>query len=384
MVRGYIDRFDSTIAGWAFDPSAPGRAVDVVIENDGREIYRCSAGLIRQDLIPVIGGAEHGFSFDANEKNGFYRSMDLKIYMVSSERRLLYEGGWVYEGMVAQGVDNWLFLNTDFNQVNLRIAGKVGVEPEKIYRTALQFATREALLAKKNIPYASIIVPEKNVICARYFPELVVSDYRPVPLIIDETRKFNCSVIYPIDEFLSSNIDVFYKTDTHANAEGYRIIYRLLQKKLPQFFDGVCLPPVAVNQKYYGDLGGKLDPAQSEVTDRYLRPETEGHFHSYDRISETIQARGRLRGEVVSVLNRNATKRLLVFGTSTAYAALPLVSCAFAHTLFIWENTFDYKIIEEFSPDCVLWLPAERFLPMEVDDLKGLPLSYEKVEELLK
>jgi len=382
-MKGYIDRFDSTIAGWAVDMDAPDRPVEILVESNGKEIYRCSAVLMRTDLISSLGRGEHGFSFDATEKNGFFQSMPLQIFALAESKHLLHEGDWVYEGMVARGSDNWLFLNTDFNQVNLRMAGKVGVNPDDIFKTALQFSTRDALLFKMNIKYISLIMPEKNVVCARYLPSLKVSELRPALLILEQAKKFNCRILYPVDKFIAEKADLFYKTDTHANAYGYQLIYKMLAQEAPEFFNLELLPSPVLNSRFCGDLGGKMTPPHFEETLVFPRPESSTHFYQYDRVKEVIDAGGRLRGEVVSILNRNAKKKLLVFGTSTAYAALPLVSCAFEQTLFVWENTFDYRIIELFSPDCVLWLPAERFLPMDVDDLKGLPTSFERIKALL-
>lgn len=381
-MKGYVDRFDSLIAGWAFDPSAPGCAVDIVIEHEGQELCRFAASSLRNDLIPVIGEGEHGFVFHPKEADGFDKDMRLQVFAVGEARHLLYEGDWTYQGIVAEGADGWLFLNKDSNQVNLRIAAKIGVEPDEVYRTALQFASREALLSQLNVPYIALIVPEKNVVCSKFFLGQKVSASRPVPLILEQTKKLGCRPIYPIAEFSASDVDLYYRTDTHTNMYGYDLIYRILQRELPGSFRDIK-PPTVLNNKFCGDLGVKLRPVHTEAVQEYVRPATADHFYNYNRMPEIFRTGGRLRGEVVSVMNRNATKRLLVFGSSSAYHALPLLSHAFEHTLFIWENTFDYRIIQLFAPDCVLWLPAERFLPMQVDDLKGLPETLETVRNLL-
>lgn len=382
-MKGYVDRFDSTIAGWAFDPNAPGRAIDIVIEHEGIELFRCVAGFLREDLIPDLGEGEHGFSFDPKEADGFDKDIYLKVYAVNETKHLLFEGEWVYQKLIAKGPDNWLFLNRDSNHVNLRITGKFGVEPDNIHRTALQFASRETILARMGLPYLAIIVPEKNLVCEKFLPHLQISERRPVPLILKRIENFGCKAVYPIDEFRKSNVDLYYRTDTHTNAHGYKLLYEIIQRELPAFFEAVTLPEPVFNEEFCGDLGAHLTPIQTEAAYQFLKPSSEEHFYDYDQIPLLMRSGGRLRGEFVSVRNRRAKKRLLVFGTSSAYHALPLLSCAFSRTLFIWENTFDFRIIESFAPDCVLWLPPERFLPMQVDDLEGLPSTFQKIREFL-
>lgn len=382
-MKGYIDRFDSTIAGWVFDPTLPGQAADIIVEYDGAELYRCVADLLREDLVPVIGEGYHGFMFDPLVSNGFDKDMQLKVYAVTNRKHLLYDGKWHFRKNVIEGVDNWLFLNEDSNKVNLRISGKIDFEPERIYRNALQFAFREAFMMRLGIPYLPVILPEKNVVCARFFPGIEISENRPVRLIRNQLERFGCRIFYPIEEFLASPVDVFYRTDTHFNTAGYNIIFDLLKKELPGLFGGITLPVPYLNKRFCGDLGNKLFPPQIEEVEEYVHPASKDHFYNRDNIHHLISRGEKIRGEVVSVLNRRAEKRLLIFGTSSAYHLLPIVSQGFSQTLLVWENTFDFRIVELFKPDCVLWLPSERFFPFSIDDLTGLPKTMEAVRQII-
>ncbi|MBB3225076.1 hypothetical protein [Pseudoduganella umbonata] len=382
-MKGHIDRFNSTIAGWAFDPNYPGRAVEIVIEHNGHPIYRCTADFCRIDLLDAVGEENHGFSFDPTEEDGFTRNMHLSVFAVTDKKHLLHEGLWMYEGAVAFGEDEWLFLNTDSNQVNLRISAQVDIEAEKIHRTALLFAMREATLKQLGIPYRSLILPEKNVVCSQFLPGLAVSEMRPVNLIMEQLSRLNCTAIYPIDEFRGNASILFSKTDTHANASGYRLIFEIIRSELPELFGDVKLPSPVLNTKFCGDLGGKIRPVRIETVEEYAHPASAEHYYKHDNVLETIASGGRLRGQTIYVVNEHAKNRLLVFGTSSAYHALPLLSCGFAQTLMIWENTFDYRVIELFKPDCILWLPAERFLPTDLNDVSGLPATFQQVSKLM-
>jgi hypothetical protein len=51
------------IAGWAFDDNTPGAAVTVQIDVDGAQVGTATASGDRPDLLPVVGSADHGFTY---------------------------------------------------------------------------------------------------------------------------------------------------------------------------------------------------------------------------------------------------------------------------------------------------------------------------------
>lgn len=373
-MKGYVDRFDTTIAGWAFDPQLPNQPVEITISHGSEELYRCTADLFRSDLVPVAGSGNHGFSFDPQNINGFNRNMVLTVRAHGTDVILLKEDNWAYKSVVAEGSDGWLFLQNDSNYVNERMAGLVANETSRINETAMTFVARSAILEKLGIAYCSIIVPEKNVVCAQYWTEMQVSEVRPVPRIIAQANMFGCEILYPITEFLRDPSKFFLKTDTHLTADGYDHLLTMLTKRLPSFFDGASHVSRERNPNFCGDLGVKLSPPCTESVDEFVFPSNPGQIIAIDQVNEAFSANRSLRGSVIYVTNDIPTKRrLLIHGTSTGFHFLPCIAQYFSETLFIWENTFDYQLIREFRPDCVVWLAAERFLPTGCNDMFGLP-----------
>src|SRR5688572_17345262 len=62
-MKGRIERIDGrTLHGWAFDPSAPDRHLDIDIKIDDAVVVSCTANLPRGDLARAgIGDGSHAF-----------------------------------------------------------------------------------------------------------------------------------------------------------------------------------------------------------------------------------------------------------------------------------------------------------------------------------
>lgn len=66
LLRGAVDAADATrVAGWVYDPRAPGETVEVQLFIDGRFALAGRADLPRPDLVAAGAalGADHGFEF---------------------------------------------------------------------------------------------------------------------------------------------------------------------------------------------------------------------------------------------------------------------------------------------------------------------------------
>lgn len=374
-IQGNLDRFDNTIAGWAFDNTLPGKALDIVVEHEGVEIYRSKAELYRSDLVDAIGEGDHGFSFDLLVARPESNELTLSVYACSNDnKQLLGEGFWKVSNTAVEGLDDWLFLNKDSNDVNAVISGETIIPSEKIHEGALLFVTRSAMLEKMQIPYQAIIMPEKNVVCAQYRINAIISNNRPALLIKDIAEGFSCKVEYPIQEFSASPSKYFAKTDTHANGAGYKLIFSILQRNHPEIFGEALLPEPSLITNFCGDLGNKFVPRRYEDTQQYEFPLDSAPFEVDNPIPTILESGVTLRGSVVKIKNSQAKQgKLLIFGTSSAYNFLPVISMVYSEVLFVWNNTFDYILIKKYHPDFVLWLSTERFLPATCNDLLGLP-----------
>jgi len=373
-VLGHLDRFDTTIAGWAFDPTAPGQPVEIVVEAGDREVYRCAADLHRMDLLDAIGETDHGFSFDLTAVDSLRLAKHLSVYACGSERRLLGGGPVGDTSIVAVGQEDWLFLNADSNNVNLRMAGAIDIDPEQIHASALLCLTRESTLALMGVPYAALVFPEKNVLCGSLWGKHSISNHRPSLLIKQRVERLGGHVMYPVELFTDRPTEAFHKTDTHLSGLGYLGVYRLLRQTFPRLFLAADEPVPVRNPAFCGDLGSKFEPPRHEIGIEIPFPDTAEHRCVFNSIPQAMATGTTLRGNATLIVNRRLDSGLvMVFGTSSAYNFLPALSHAFRHTFFVWENTFDYDLIAMLEPDLVLWLVTERLLPTMCNDLGGLP-----------
>lgn len=379
---GCLDRFDNTIAGWAFDPALPGTPLDITVEASGREVYRSSANLYRADLLNVTGECDHGFSFDLLDVQPDANESEIQIFAHGTTKTLLGGGFWKSADVAVQGKSNWIFLNVDSNDVNESIAGKKQFPNGQINETALLLATRTAMMRQLGIAYESIIMPEKNVVCAEYRYNAKISEERPAVQVQRLTKKYGADVIYPISHFLDGG-PFFHKTDTHANAFGYQLVLSILQQSRPDLFASTIPLEPTFNDTFCGDLGNKFSPPRVETTTEYTFPINDPCFELSDPIPLILQKGETLRGTLVRTTYSKAPNgKAVLFGTSSAYGFLPLLSVYFREVCFIWDYTFDYNLITNLNPDFVLLIISERFLPLSCNDMSGLSNLEEIYKEL--
>jgi hypothetical protein len=113
---------------------------------------------------------------------------------------------------------------------------------------------------------------------------------------------------------------------------------------------------------------------------RYSFPRSQGQGVVLDTVSEALRAKSMLRGNVAVIRNDAAPhSRTMVFGTSTAFRLMHYLAHAFREVVFIWENAIDYALIRELAPELVMWIAAERFLPIECDDSTGVRQAAERL-----
>jgi len=374
-IQGCLDRFDNTIAGWAYDSDMPGHALEITVETEGHEIYRSRADLYRGDLLDAIGECDHGFSFDLLVVRPEANELTISIYACGEQKQYLGGGYWKSTDVAVEGRDGWLFLNTDSNDVNAVISGSKIIDDCHLNECALLFATRAAMLRQLHIPYQSYIMPEKNVVHASQRYNASISENRPAIVIPAIAKEYGCELIYPLSDFQNDG-PFYHKTDTHANAAGYALLFAHLQEAHAALLSKPALPEPVRNLSFCGDLGNKFTPPKREQTAEYVFPLDLDDFKLVDPIPSILESGGTLRGTSVRTYYDSAPcGKVLVFGTSSAYGFLPLLCHVFKQILFIWENTFDYQIIQRFSPDLVLHIVSERFLPISCNDLLGIPAA---------
>ena len=371
---GNLDRLDHTVAGWALDKRDPERAIGITLVQGGKVIHRWSAVLYRADVAAAHGSGHHAFSLDLDKVPGVLEGALLEVF---AEEMRLGAGTFSPRPRAARGDDGWLFLQNDSNDVNARITGAKKVE---VSGCVALFVERDRQFRALGLPWLPVIIPEKNVVCQHLWRAHTISASRPVCLIEAQLRAQDIDPGYLIEEAMDVREEFFLRTDTHPSATGYLAVMRALARRCPTFFDAVPLPAPKLVRGISGDLGVRFDPPVREDALRYTFPRSQGQGVVLDTVSEALRAKSMLRGNVAVIRNDAAPhSRTMVFGTSTAFRLMHYLAHAFREVVFIWENAVDYALIRELAPELVIWIAAERFLPIECDDSTGVRQAAERL-----
>jgi hypothetical protein len=262
----------------------------------------------------------------------------------------------------------WLFLKNDSNNINKILTGEIVLSELDLISSATTFINREAIINLLGISYSVIVLPDKNVIFHNYL-DFNLSEYRPVRVIQSLVKKFGLDILYPYEIFKENPEFYYCKTDTHINLNGMKLLYSLLNDRFPLFFIMDKLPNIVENTNFLGDLGVKLSNPENLTVSQFVFPHDDQNFRIIDHVKDAIENKKTLTGTEVFITNDNLENRLVVFGTSTSYYSLPLLSASFKSTYFKWGNNFDFEYILKNKPDCVVWLISERFLPVHENDI---------------
>lgn len=366
---GNLDRFDDTIAGWACEENDNEGRVEIGLFLDGNEVYCCAADLYRMDLAQQFDNVYHGFSFDLASIVKVGTSGFFEVFALGKERWLLGSKYMAVGRQVVEGLDGWLFLANDSNNVNLRISGGEEISPEIYQKSIWSLLCRQAILDLLKVPYWACVAPEKSVACDRLRGFGSVSRARPACQIVDGVRKSGGRIAYPIDIFSERCESIYCRTDTHMQGLGQQLAAEMVFAAMGWLIPNRRLQPCVVPD-FPGDLGNKMDPPMVDRAIRYSVPNDESHFYAKNPIPSLISSGGRLTGSQVIVKCKGGRNgRLLLIGTSSAYEFLPIISQHFSETVFFWSNSLDLNYLNAFQPSLVIWMVTERVLPVVLDDI---------------
>lgn len=375
-IRGYVDAWESTIIGWAFDENEPDRVPTIVVQVDGKVVVRGMADQDRQDLIPAIGLSHRGFAIDIYKFVWPGTAHTISIIAEGSTSQMLGENRVTFSKKVEEGANGWLYLVNDANKTDAQMAGHFAeAQAEPIANLARWVSLRKAQFAQWRIPYEMIVMPERNICCQANRPQQhYVSNDRPVMTLCRQLDRLQCErPIYPYEYFAENAQSCFTATDTHASSDGYIHVLKLLQDKWPLTFPADFEPDRKLCVQA-GDLAAHLPQYAEILTKQFTRLPGDQIITYVNTVEKALGAGSRLRGSYVHMRQRKGNgQRLLVHGTSSAYYGLPMLQAIFSETLFYWENSFDYELVLDYKPTFVLWLATERFLPASYNDITGIP-----------
>jgi hypothetical protein len=199
--------------------------------------------------------------------------------------------GTSIQGNVVLGKNDWLFYASPGDGNNLGDFQKTNLfSRNEIRRFMSNIEDRAKWCNDNNIKFIFLIAPNKHSIYPEYYPmERPAGITRTEQIMNALPDNLKDVVIYPRDYFLSkkatSDLELYYKTDTHWNMLGAYYASELILQKMQTFFPRTEFPQINYSQKIitdsvHTDLPGMLGTA-SKYTDRAIFIEPEQGWESY-------------------------------------------------------------------------------------------------------
>lgn len=282
---------------------------------------------------------------------------------------------------VLAGADHWLFLAQDgtFRNVieDARSPGDLPVESLRILGRELE--RRRQWLAERGIRYMVILAPNKNSVYADKLPKALqpgrIESHRDQFVrYLHETTKVDIVDVTDAMIAAKEHGPVFYKTDSHWNANGAFAAYQEIMRHLTRDFP--VITPLDRSQfrvEQYNWLPGDL-AFMMGLAD-YLKEDRIMYFNK-----EWYKARGLSYDGPVephyfempqySVTGDPKLPNVVVFHDSFWWELLPFMGEAFDKALYVWLKPqsetelryFDESLIEREKPNLVIDEFTERYL----------------------
>ena len=240
-----------------------------------------------------------------------------------------------------------------------------------------------------------LIYPDKSVMHKEFLPDEYVCQYRPG---LDAYKSSLQTKLVDLYDVLGTNIDNYYKTDTHINFKGNYTAYlhfvSIVNKQFNLNIEPILITIsskqcfLAMLSEGIGDLTWPSNLGEQLLTDTndtyYYCDDIQPFYNSYklkadgnircllpsnlDDCTDVLAADGRfIEWKTVSeyiLHNKNNTgvsAKVLIFYDSYLLNALPLYLNMFTEVFFS-KSIYSPHIIELTSPDYVFEFRAERFL----------------------
>ena len=135
---------------------------------------------------------------------------------------------------IISGDENWLFLGNHYENINETVFGIDTFNTEELNNIKMVQSERKRFLDSLGIDYYVMIAPEKSTIYKEKIPIKIDVERTKSNQVIDLLSQLGITVIFPKDTLLKSkqSLQVYYKYDSHWNANGAYIAYTQLMDSL--------------------------------------------------------------------------------------------------------------------------------------------------------
>jgi len=259
---------------------------------------------------------------------------------------------------VLKGEQEWLFLDNDSNNSVEQFTGKLLLSWTDKKQWKAYFNNILKLSTKLSLTTAMLVAPSKEMVYSEQYPHKRARK-TPINQLLKIVPK-NFKIIYPTETLINMEQRSFRICDTHWTLHGAREASIMLASTLT----GVDISEkrlfendVYKQKETSGDLGNKLFPPQKCQED-YLSN------YNYRKVAKFDNQLANI-GRVIIFYNQTALfdKRLLIFGSSSAYTMFNYLTRIFQNVLFIHTaGNVDPEVIDVVKPDFLCTQTNARFV----------------------
>lgn len=386
MLVGYVDSASSIVSGWAGNSENAAEIIPLDIYVGGNHCLTIPCVHERPDLKSTFGNTKHGFICDISP---FLIDGENDVEITySGTRDILPNGKFtltnIPEGAKCfGGLDGWLFLDNDYNQVMDQLNGTVVPDHGAVIRKLRNLRLRQTYCLSYGTPHISLIAPERGVL----YPEKIDKDFyvteaRYAVELSRYSAQFGVdSLLYPVQELFESkqSFDVCWPNDTHLSEESFFLLYTLMMEATRTFAPVPRHALKEVADEITGDLGVKVRPIAMAKVKRLCHPDqTPKVVFSNQR--QSLKAMSTATGRVTCTENNKAEyETCVLFGTSSAHVMSKFLAMSFRKVIHVWSNDFDFDLVDIVRPDFACSVFTERMLSSGWEDVNFAAFNYETI-----
>ena len=268
---------------------------------------------------------------------------------------------------VVIGRDGWLFYGTkeDGDPIGNYMGENLCTEDELAYIASHVIEQRDDLAAK-GIEFVIFVAPNRERVYSEYMPAAYGSpaEEYPAKQIIEYLKEnTDIRVVYAYADLMEArkivDDNLYYKTDTHWNWLGGYVGTRALMRELGHDIPALDDPGFSISSEGEPvsamiDLMGLNGWIRVDDNNPQIRgvEENRVELKTFDYYRDTIESES----------DADDRRKLFMIKDSFAFYMQPYTAAQFAECTFVHKFYYSPELIDEYSPDIVVWEMVERYV----------------------
>ncbi|RZK72350.1 MAG: hypothetical protein EOO85_19220 [Pedobacter sp.] len=248
------------------------------------------------------------------------------------------------------GSDGWLYLDNDTNSSPQQFTGEYEIDEQWLAEWGSYFSSVERFF-DNTCKYTFLIAPSKEEILPAHYPRI-----RGENNLIDRLMNaYGGYITWPAVELKRHRYLCYDSAETHWTEHGANLAFNCCMSSVGEVEISQLEPAYRIAQTS-GDLGDKVIPVLASVRLQTIVQPTAILFEDNEVINHGAKKR-------YENSNPFTSKRVIIFGGSSANYMLPHVISIFKETLFVHTTgSIDMKIVLDYKPDLVIMQTNQRFI----------------------